>query len=348
MELNVEEMQLQTFIKMPKIELHALNGSLSHRTLQKLIDLKKTKSGISTECDLKIPCLTSNDLSECFKVFDLIHKITDSLEAIYVAACDVIEDFYKDGVHYLELRTTPKISSPFFSQEMYIETVIKAIEDTCSQKCKGMIVKLLLSIDRKRTSRYAEETLKIAEFYFSMSSCVVGIDLSGNPMSGDIGCFLPYLDHAKKIGLKLAVHVSEVPNNFKEVEQLLKLQPDRLGHGTYLHPQKGGSLKNFELLKELKIPLEICLTSNVISKTVPSYEEHHFKLFNEINHPCVLCTDDKGIFNTTLSKEYCLASNHYSLTKEDMFNLSYNSINYIFSDDSKDELRSLWKEYIKE
>ncbi|GFQ67832.1 adenosine deaminase-like protein [Trichonephila clavata] len=84
MELNVEEMQLQTFIKMPKIELHAhLNGSLSHRTLQKLIDLKK-KCGMSGECDLKLPCLTSNDLSECFKVFDLIHEITDSLEAIYV------------------------------------------------------------------------------------------------------------------------------------------------------------------------------------------------------------------------------------------------------------------------
>ncbi|GFT87935.1 adenosine deaminase-like protein [Nephila pilipes] len=332
---------------MPKIELHAhLNGSLSQKTLQKLIDLKKTKSGINAECDLKIPCLTSRNLSECFKVFDLIHKITDSLEAIYMAACDVIEDFYKDGVHYLELRTTPKENCPFFTQEMYIETVMKAIADTCSQKCKGMIVKLLLSIDRNRTSRYAEETLKIAERYFSLSSCVVGIDLSGNPKSGDVECFFPYFDYAKKIGLKLTIHISEVPDNFNEVEQLLKLQPNRLGHGTYLHPQKGGSFKNFKLLQDLEIPLEFCLTSNVISKTVSSYEEHHFKLFKEINYPCILCTDDKGIFNTTLSKEYCLASNHYSLTKEDMFNLSYDSINYIFSDDKKDELRTLWKQYI--
>ncbi|PRD21876.1 UNVERIFIED_CONTAM: hypothetical protein NCL1_50602 [Trichonephila clavipes] len=71
MELNVEEMQLQTFIKMPKInaflnqviELHAhLNGSLSHRTLQKLIDRKKTKSGrMSENCWCQNP--SNNDFS---------------------------------------------------------------------------------------------------------------------------------------------------------------------------------------------------------------------------------------------------------------------------------------------
>ncbi|CAL1265342.1 unnamed protein product [Larinioides sclopetarius] len=263
-----------------------------------------------------------------------------------MATCDVIEDFYNDGVHYLELRTTPKESDLIATQDMYITTVMKAIEDTCFEKCKGFSVKLLLSIDRKRSPSCAQETLKIAEKYFSGSSSVIGIDLSGNPNSGDISHFLPYLEYAKKIGLKLAIHVSEVPGNFEEVESLLKLEPGRLGHGTYLLPKKGGSTKNFELLKQLKIPIECCLTSNVISKTVSSYEDHHLTLLREMNYPYVLCTDDKGIFNTSLSNEYYLASKYYSLTKHDLFNLSYESIDYIFSPErEKKELKNIWKKY---
>ncbi|KAF8794211.1 adenosine deaminase-like protein [Argiope bruennichi] len=348
MEIDLADKQMQLFIKeMPKIELHAhLNGSLSHNTLQKLIELKAKQSNAKQELNLEIPSLSSNDLSECFKVFGLIHKITDSAEAIYMATCDVIEDFYKDGICYLELRTTPKESDLIATQDIYVKTVIKAIEDTCFEKCKGLSVKLLLSIDRKRPPSCAEETLKIAEKYFTGLSPVIGIDLSGNPNTGDINYFLPYLEYAKKIGLKLAIHISEVPGNFEEVERLLKLEPNRLGHGTYLHPQKGGSTKNFELLKQLKIPLEFCLTSNVISKTVSSYEDHHLTLFREMNYPYVLCTDDKGIFNTSLSNEYYLASKYYSLSKQDLFNLSYESIDYIFSSEiKKNELKNIWKKY---
>ncbi|GIY39247.1 adenosine deaminase-like protein [Caerostris darwini] len=345
MEINSAEKDVQTFIKnMPKIELHAhLNGSLNHDTVQKLIDLKTKQNN---EDNIKVPSLSSNNLAECFKVFGLIHEITDSPEAIYMATCEVIEDFYKDGVKYLELRTTPKENDRFTTQEMYVQTVLKAIEDICFQKCKEMSVKLLLSVDRGRNEKYAQETLRIAEQYFTSTSSIVGVDLSGNPKSGDMSCLIPHLEHAKKSGLKLAVHISEVPGNFEEVEALLNLKPDRLGHGTYLHPQKGGSAKNFNLLKSLKIPLEFCLTSNVISKTVPSYEKHHFTLFTEMNYPYILCTDDKGIFNTSLSNEYYLASKYYSLSKDDLFDLSQSGINYIFSNETiKHELKILWKNY---
>lgn len=56
-------------------------------------------------------------------------------------------------------------------------------------------------------------------------------------------------------------------------------------------------------------------------------------------------TDDKGIFNTTLSKEYYLVSQYYSLSKDDLFNLSYKSIDYSFCDESqKEELKKFWNQ----
>ncbi|XP_071039244.1 N6-Methyl-AMP deaminase isoform X2 [Parasteatoda tepidariorum] len=328
-----------------KIELHAhLNGSLSHRTLEKLISIKKQKED-GNKLDLKLPKLSSNNLSQCFETFNLIHKITDSPEAIYVATCDVIEEFYNDGVLYLELRTTPKDVLPSMTQDIYVETVLKAIQDACSTTNEEIKVKLLLSVDRKRPFVNAEKTLQIAEKFNISSGTVVGIDFSGDPTTEDIHSFLPILESAKKKGLKLAIHISEVPNKFEEVEKLLNLQPDRLGHGTYLLPEQGGSVKNFELFQKLQIPLEICLTSNVVSKTVPSYADHHFKYLKEMGYPCILCTDDKGVFNTTLSHEYYLAFEHYSLTQKELFDLSFSSIDHIFSPNTvKEDLKDRWSE----
>ncbi|KAG8181364.1 hypothetical protein JTE90_008838 [Oedothorax gibbosus] len=264
------------------------------------------------------------------------------------AAVDTIEDFYNDGVRYLELRTTPKENDQDMTQETYIQSVLKAITHTTETTCKGMIVKLLLSIDRRRPLKYAETTLKVAQQLIGECSNIIGIDLSGDPSQGHIKNFLPILERGKQLGLKLAVHVAELPDQHEEVELLLKMQPDRLGHGTFLHPDKNGSSRNFELLKQLQIPLEICLTSNVACKTVPSYEDHHFKLFHKINYPCVLCTDDKGVFNTSLSDEYYLASQHYSLSKDDLFKISYESISYSFCTElEKSLLRQHWEEFKK-
>jgi len=230
------------------------------------------------------------------------------------------------------------------TQDTYVEAVLKAINDTCSVLCKDIDVRLLLSIDRRRPVSDAEKTLKTTEKFFMASETVVGLDFSGDPNSGDVLSFIPILELAKKKSMKLAIHIAEVPDHYEEVEKLLNLEPHRLGHGTNILPCMNGSTHNFEICKRLKIPLEICLTSNVISKTVPSYEAHHFKHFKEMNYPCVLCTDDKGIFNTTLSNEYHLAHKYYSISKEELFKLSFNSIDYIFSsDDVKKTLREKWR-----
>lgn len=157
---------------------------------------------------------------------------------------------------------------------------------------------------------------------------------------------LPALQSARNCGLKLSLHLSEVsgwlfffffylnliadliakrlgqlqwlqvPSQLEETDLLLDLPPDRIGHGTFLHPAVGGSehlvqkvLKNntplgnytlilqstwgfiylfFTFLPPL-ILSELCLTSNVKGQTVPSYAEHHFNYWYQLGHPCVIC-----------------------------------------------------------
>ena len=109
---------------------------------------------------------------------------------------------------------------------------------------------------------------------------------------------MPVLRSAKDKGLKLAVHIAEVPYRNEEIELLLSAQPDRLGHGTFIHCDVGGSPDIENRVSSSRIPIEVCLTSNVKGQTVANYENHHLAVWNRRGHPVVICTDDKGVFST--------------------------------------------------
>jgi len=84
------------------------------------------------------------------------------------------------------------------------------------------------------------------------------------------------------------------------------------------------------------IPFELCPTSNVINRTVESYETHHFGELFKRNHPLCICTDDKGIFSTTLTEEYLHLVKAFNLTKTDLFKISYAAIDLIFDESVKE------------
>uniref|UniRef100_A0A8C2LMT3 Adenosine deaminase-like n=1 Tax=Cricetulus griseus TaxID=10029 RepID=A0A8C2LMT3_CRIGR len=225
-----------------------------------------------------------------------------------------------------------------------------------------------MAIDRRGGLAVAKETVELAkEFFLSTGDTVLGLDLSGDPTIGQAKDFLEPLLEAKKAGLKLALHLAEIPDKKKETQMLLDLLPDRIGHGTFLNSPEGGSLGQVDFVRQHRIPLEactcrtgtlllsytpkdffpflleLCLTSNIKSQTVPSYDQHHFGFWYSIAHPSVICTDDKGVFATYLSQEYQLAAETFNLTPSQVWDLSYESISYIFaSDNTRSELRKRW------
>ena len=105
--------------------------------------------------------------------------------------------------------------------------------------------------------------------------------------------------------MNFRIHTAEIHND-EETESILRFKPDRIGHGTFIPPQRCNNPKLLQLLMETKIPLgnilhffqylvyiclkwfvlvELCLTSNVMSKTVSSYESHHLLSIMECNLP---------------------------------------------------------------
>nr|XP_020515391.1 adenosine deaminase-like protein [Labrus bergylta]XP_020516567.1 adenosine deaminase-like protein [Labrus bergylta] len=329
--------------ELPKVELHAhLNGSVSSQTIEKLIS---RKPHLDIEHDMTVIGKGQRrTLDECFQVFKIIHQLVDTEEDILMVATDVIREFAADGVKYLELRSTPREDkSTGLTKKRYIETVIKAIQQSKNDGL-DIDVRFLVAIDRRNGTEVAVETVKLAEeFMLHSDGLVVGLDLSGDPRVGHGKDLLPALQRAKNCGLKLSLHLSEVASQLEETDLLLDLPPDRIGHGTFLHPQVGGSQRLVDKVLKNNIPLELCLTSNIKGQTVPCYAEHHFKYWYLLQHPSVICTDDKGVFSTDLSQEYQLAASTFGLSREAVWTLSQQAIDCIFApDDVKQQLRQKW------
>ncbi|KQK14826.1 adenosine deaminase-like protein isoform X3 [Brachypodium distachyon] len=310
-------------VALPKVELHAhLNGSVRDSTLLELAKQLGDRGVIVFEDVKDVIMKNGRSLPECFKLFDLFHILTTDHDTVTRITKEVVGDFAAENVVYLEIRTTPKNNeAKGMTKRSYMNAVLKglkAVEDvdavlfdsilrpdeTLSRtpvgdldgvtKKKKIYVRLLLSIDRRETTSAALDTVNLAMEMKDQG--VVGIDLSGNPVVGEWETYLPALEHAKELGIPITIHCGEVPNR-KEIQAVLDFCPQRLGHVCCLNDEE------WKKLKSSMIPVEICLTSNVMTGGAPSLELHHFADLYNAKHPLSLCTDDSGLFSTSLSNE---------------------------------------------
>ena len=338
---------------LPKVELHAhLNGSLSFKTILKLKQIHAKKwpqENIPSDMEIALASFKSSSTENAFKVFPIIQKLTDHPKAIKTATQSVIRDFSNENVRYLELRSTPRNVNGKMTKHEYVQAIIDGII-SCQQSNSLIKVKLLLSVDRSQTLSSAKETVALCQAFQKLyPNIIVGIDLSGDPEKGDVLPLLDVLSVAKKeSNLKFSFHLAEIPGVDSETEVLLNFLPDRIGHGTFIHPDCGGSEYLYDILRNKNIPVEVCLTSNYLTQTVASYQDSHFFPLFKCAHPLTICTDDKGVFNCTLSSEYVIVAKSFNLSKKDIYRLSLKSIDYIFSTvDEKNSLRSLWKDWLE-
>jgi adenosine deaminase len=242
----------------------------------------------------------------------------------------VIEEFDRDGVVYLELRSTPR-KNELMKVKEYIEAILAGIED-CTDV--DIIVRLIISVNRSMEPGFAKDIVESAAMYRPM---VVGIDLCGDPSSGSWDALKPVFQYARsQFGFKITLHCAEIDESSdEEIASMLAFNPERLGHGTFLD--------HATLNRE--IPIEICLSSNLITRTVVKIEDHHVEKLRMSDHPYVICTDDSGVFNCTNSGELRLAANAFNLSQRDIFDLCRRSVNYIFADGVRTCLFSVFDQF---
>jgi len=166
------------------------------------------------------------------------------------------------------------------SKDLYVQTIVSAITKS-NQESKKMKAYLILSVDRRNTAAEAMETVDLAIKYHDQN--VVGVDLCGDSLCGDISIFRTAFAKAKAAGLHITLHFGEEPSCLPELMTLLSYEPTRLGHLLFLTPEA-----RQEIIAR-KLGIELCLTSNIKGAHVPSYADHHLVDWLKEDCPIALC-----------------------------------------------------------
>ncbi|KAH8101401.1 Metallo-dependent hydrolase [Cristinia sonorae] len=298
--------QLTFLQNLPKAELHAhLNGCIPIHVLQELASERAVSSdtSISNEIVQKgIERLKAGvvlkEIHDFFGLFPAIYALTSNPSALARATHAVLAQFL-DGVPsqaaYLELRSTPR-ETPDMSRLRYIQTVLDEVERYPPERAA-----LIVSVDRRMSEEVARDCVECAVRLRKEGRRVVGVDLCGDPLAGEMSTFEQCFRLAKEAGLGVTLHIAETrENTIDDTLKLLSFSPDRLGHATFL----GAAEQDF--VRNTNTCVEICLTSNLLCKTVETLGDHHIRYYLKYDHPVCICTDDTLPFRNSLLGEYAL------------------------------------------
>ncbi|KAH9920323.1 Metallo-dependent hydrolase [Fomitopsis serialis] len=264
---------------LPKAELHAhLNGSIPLPVLQDLS--REYLQEHSSQNDARAEAVRAGieRLSQGV-VLTEIHEFFGLFPAIYT------------------LTSTPQsLAKAARGRLQYIEAVLDEVEKFSVEQAA-----LIVSLDRRMTPAVASECVGCAIKLRDAGRRVVGVDLCGDVQAGNVADFEAHFRKAKAAGLGVTLHIAEIPETpADEIQQLLSYEPDRLGHATFLDETSK------ELVRNSSSCIEICLSSNLLCKTVDNLDVHHIRYYLRHDHPIAICTDDILPFRNSLLGEYAL------------------------------------------
>ena len=159
---------------------------------------------------------------------------------------------------------------------------------------------------------------------------LVSFGLGGPELGVPRAQFAPHFAAAKAAGLHSVPHAGESTGPESIWDALDHLGAERIGHG--IHAVLDERL--LDRLRDEQIPLEVCPTSNVCTRSAPSLAEHPLPRLIEHGVPVSINSDDPPMFSTTLSHEYEVAADLLGLDQAGVADLAKNAVRHSFLDDA--------------
>lgn len=289
--------------QLPKTELHRhLELSLRRSTIRELAN----QMGMKIDSDEKFThhfliLEPMKDLGAVLNKFLDTQKLLNTEEILERIAFEACEDAFKnENIRVLELRYAPTFiqsGHPHLTFEKIHEALIRGVSKAETQY--PIAVGLIAIIQRILPVSVAEA---VTDFVIQNKDTFIGIDLADNEVGFESKPFASCFHRAAKAGLGITVHSGEA--NVPEAPQYImdaieKLGATRIGHGVQITKDP----KVMDYVREKKILLELCPTSNHLTQAVPEFSKHPFKRLHEEGILVSLNTDDPTIFNTDMNKE---------------------------------------------
>ena len=322
----------------PKVLLHDhLDGGLRAETV---IDLAKSVkyNKLPTKDPVELAALfhrgaNKGNLVEYLQGFEHTTAVMQTKEGLERVAYEMMEDMKNDGICYVETRFAPIFHT---SKGLYNEDVVNAVLNGLEKGSKDFGVGYGLILCGMRNMK---NTLEIAELAVNFrNQGVVGFDLAGEEGGYPPKKHIEAFQFIQRANFNITIHAGEAFGKESIWQAIQWCGAHRIGHATHLIEdvsidEKGNVVGYGDLVQyvlDKRIPLEICLLSNVHTGAIDKVENHPFGIFYKEKFRVTINTDDRLMSDTNMTKEFLTAIQYFNLNLEDVEKITINSMKSAF------------------
>lgn len=343
-DLSAEDKRVLEFLRaMPKTEVHLhMEACISKETLAGML----ARNRIDYEDEQLNKLYKFSNLQEFIKLFLFIIdsiKTPDDFELVFQNLRDYMN---ANNVRYGEVFLAP---SRMIQNGLDFSEIADTL-DRLSRECRlagGPDIRYLIDVSRTFGPENASKNLQ--RVLSNAKSSIIGIGLGGAELMGPARDYKDVFAQAQAEGLRTVAHAGEDDGPWSIRDTVEVLKAERIGHGT--SAIQDPSL--MELIKKKKIPIEICLTSNIFTgKYVRREKDHPVRRYYDDGLICTVNTDDPEIFNVTLTDEYFKLYKSLDFTISEIVDLCRQGVYATFQknaagmwNDFKPQIETLRKKY---
>ncbi|MFJ2031493.1 adenosine deaminase [Streptosporangium sp. NPDC087985] len=328
---------LEEIRRAPKVLLHDhLDGGLRPETI---IELAR-ESGYDRLPTTDVGSLRtwfqeasdSGSLERYLETFDHTVGVMQTRESLVRVAAECAEDLAADGVVYAEVRYAPEQHT---SAGLSLEEVIEAVQEgfRAGSEGRGIRVGTLLT-----AMRHQARSMEIAELAVRYRDAgVAGFDIAGAEAGYPPTRHLDAFEYLQRENAHFTIHAGEafgLPSIWQAIQWC---GADRLGHGVRIIDDitvsgdgeaKLGRLAAY--VRDKRIPLEMCPTSNLQTGAAASIAEHPIGLLRRLNFRVTVNTDNRLMSGTSVSEEFAKLSEAFGYGWDDMQWFTINAMKSAF------------------
>tara|TARA_B100000579_G_scaffold195613_1_gene159892 strand:- start:1357 stop:2448 length:1092 start_codon:yes stop_codon:yes gene_type:complete len=321
----------------PKVLLHDhLDGGLRPSTVIDLADISGYKelpsSNVEKLSEWFHEGANRRDLNLYLETFAHTVGVMQDEYSCHRVAKECAEDLAEDGCVYAEIRFAPSL---FTTQKLSIHEVIEAVLSGFSEGSSGTNLTLRTIITAMRTSNDSKTIAEAAVDFRDKG--VVGFDIAGREAGYPPTDHLEAFQLLQRENFHFTIHAGEafgLPSIWEAVQYC---GAERLGHGVRIIDDieldsSGdyilGSLASF--IRDRRIPLELCPTSNIHTGAVQSLEEHPIGLLKELGFRVTVNTDNRLMSNVSMTSELLSLNKAFGWDLDDFSWLTVNAMKSAF------------------
>jgi adenosine deaminase len=332
----------ETVRQAPKVLLHDhLDGGLRPATV---IDLAR-EFGYD-----QLPSSDADDLAAWFRrgadrkslelyleTFQHTVGVMQQRAALERVAAECAEDLALDGVVYAEIRFAPELH---VEAGLTLDEVVGAVAEGFREgerraAASGHPIVMRILVTAMRQFARSREIAELAVRWRDRGA--VGFDVAGPEAGYRPTRYLEAFDHVRHENFHLTIHAGESFGLPSIWEALQFCGAERLGHGVRIvddiHVRSDGEVELGRLgafVRDRRVPLEMCPTSNVHTGAAASIAEHPFDLLRRLRFRVTVNTDNRLMSNVSLSGEFAALDSTFGLGLGELEWLTLNAMKSAF------------------